>query len=223
MESSQYFSNIYSKFWMKQTHVYGFDPYCQGLVRLIQETSPRQAFEVGIGTGWPIASTLKENGITVDGCDIAESLVNQARQALNNKDGIWVGEVTQYQGEPLYDTVYCLRVSWCIPDFYSVIDKMLSMTVPGGTVIFDIMDKYSSISMKTRWSLLVNKYYNFLGVDVDTDKTLGAAYGLFWLSPGRVKRYLERRNITYRALRNKDLDYIHKNKVVFVCRKGDKA
>lgn len=74
MDETQYYKNVYSKFWVNQTKKYGYSQYEQNLVHLIARSNPQRVFEVGIGTGWPIATALKEKEIKVDGCDIAESL-----------------------------------------------------------------------------------------------------------------------------------------------------
>ena len=85
-------------------------------------------WSTGVGTGWPIGTALKEKGITVDGCDLAESSVALARKELENESGIWTGDVLSYEGQAQYDVVYCVRASWYIPDFYATVSKMITMT-----------------------------------------------------------------------------------------------
>ena len=91
----QYYKNEYSKFWEKQTKIYGYGRYEQYLVKIIAQSSPKKVFEVGIGTGWPIGVSLKNLGVEVDGCDIADSLVCLARENLDNEKGIYVGDVME--------------------------------------------------------------------------------------------------------------------------------
>ena len=106
MNETQYYKTIYSKFWVKQTKKYGYGKYEQYLVRLVLDSKPKTAFEVGIGTGWPIATSLKEQGVTIDGCDIAESSVALAQKALDNDTGIWAGDVLEFDHDTHYDVTY---------------------------------------------------------------------------------------------------------------------
>ena len=98
MEEMNYYKTVYDKFWVNQTKLYGYGPYERKLVNLIADCSPERVFEVGIGTGWPIGSALKEKGIKIDGCDVAQELVALARESLDNAEGIWMGEVTEFHG-----------------------------------------------------------------------------------------------------------------------------
>lgn len=220
MDEIQYYRTVYNKFWVEQVKKYGYMKYEQNLVRIIAETSPQKVFEVGIGTGWPIGTALKEKGIEVDGCDIAESLIVLAQQALNNEKGIWSGEVYEYNGEDeIYDVTYCVRASWIIPDFYKIIKKMISMTKPGGYIIFDVMDKNSLYCLKFRWENLKEKYYKFLGIDIDADEK----YGQHYMSIIGMKRFLKKNGLSYQYWGERKLTHnkdIHNTpKVVFCCRK----
>ena len=87
MDEKKYYKEIYSKFWVNQTKKYGYSTYEQNIVRLVSKSTPKKVFEVGIGTGWPIGNALKESGIEVDGCDIAESSVVLAQKKLKNENG----------------------------------------------------------------------------------------------------------------------------------------
>lgn len=118
MEEVQYYKTVYSKFWENQTKRYGYGLYERNLVRIILRSSPKKVFEVGIGTGWPIGAALKKEGVNIDGCDIAESSVALAQIELNNREGIWTGDVLDYEGNKKYDVTYCVRASWYIPSFF---------------------------------------------------------------------------------------------------------
>lgn len=217
MNETKYFSEIYNKFWENQTKKYGYAPYEQNLVRLISESSPEKVFEVGIGTGWPIGAALKEKGITVDGCDLAESAVALARKELENESGIWTGDVLSYKGQAQYDVVYCVRVSWCIPNFYATIAKMITMTKPGGKIVFDVMDKDSRCCVKIRWRMVKESYYRFLGINLDE------LYGTHFISLHRMKSFLRKKGLSYQCWGERELtgnpDKANTPKVVFSCRK----
>lgn len=218
MEEVQYYKTVYNKFWEKQTKKYGYGAYEQNLVRLILASNPKKVFEVGIGTGWPIGAALKEKDIAIDGCDVAESSIALAQKELDNEKGIWVGDVMEYGGEKeAYDVAYCVRVSWYIPNFYQTVKKMISMTKPGGYVIFDVMDKNSLCCLKVRWQHAKENYYKFLGIDVDEK------YGQHFISLWTMKKFLKRNGLTYQYWGEREIthseDKEHTPKVVFCCRK----
>lgn len=218
MEEIQYYKEVYSKFWKSQTKKYGYAAYERNLVRLIADSMPGRVFEVGIGTGWPIGAALKEKGIKVDGCDIAESSVALAQKELDNTEGIWTGNVMDYKGEKeAYDVVYCVRASWYIPDFYRTVRKMVSMTKSGGYVIFDVMDKYSVHCLKAQKEELKEKYFRLLGINVE--ERFGNHFICLW----RMKKFLKRNGLTYECQSEREIthnrDLKHAPKVVFCCRK----
>ncbi len=217
MHETKYFNEIYNKFWENQTKKYGFAPYEQNLVKLISRSLPEKVFEVGIGTGWPIGTALNERGIIVDGCDLAESSVALAKKELGNESGIWTGDVLSYEGQAQYDVVYCVRVSWYIPDFYATVKKMITMTKPGGTIVFDVMDKNSLCCMKIRWHLLIESYYRFLGINLDE------VYGAHFINLNKMKSFLKKNRLSYQFWGEREItgskDKFNTPKVVFVCRK----
>lgn len=218
MEETQYYKTVYSKFWKNQTKKYGYSVYERNLVRLIADSAPARVFEVGIGTGWPIGAALKEKGIRVDGCDIAESSVALAQKELENAEGIWTGDVMEYSGEKgVYDVVYCVRASWYIPDFYQTVRQMASMTRPGGTIIFDVMDKYSTHCLNVQKEAIKEKYFRFLGIHVEEN------YGQHFICLWRMKRFLRQNGLSYECWNEREItgssDRKHTPKVVFCCRK----
>lgn len=219
MDEVQYYKNVYSKYWVNQTKKYGYGAYEQNLVRLILKPHPRKVFEVGIGTGWPIGAALKEKGVEIDGCDVAESSIALAQKELDNEKGIWVGDIMEYKGEEeAYDVTYCVRASWYIPDFYTTLKKMISMTKPGGYVIFDIMDKNSLCCLKSGWQHVKENYYKFLGIDVDEK------YGQHFMSIMGMRKFLKKNRLSYQYWGERELthnkDIYNTPKVVFCCRKG---
>jgi len=217
MNENKYFNETYNKFWENQTKKYGYAQYEQYLVKLISKSNPKRVFEVGIGTGWPIGAALKKKGIMIDGCDLAESSVALARKELGNDTGIWVGDIISYSGKQRYDVVYCVRVSWYIPDFYATLTKMFSMTKPGGYIVFDVLDKNNLCSLKIRWCLLKEKYYKFLGIDIEE------TYGTHFINICKMKIFLKKKGLPYECWRESkitgDRDRFNTPKVVFLCRK----
>lgn len=217
MKEIQYYKNIYSKFWVNQTKKYGYGIYEQNLVKLISKPSPRKVFEVGIGTGWPIGAALKKKGIDVDGCDVAGRLAVMAQKELGNEEGIFVGDVKEYQGDFLYDVTYCVRASWYIPDFYATLKKMAEMTKPGGYIVFDIMNRDSLYCLWSRLRGIGERCRKFFGSDIDE------RYGTYYLSIAEIKKYLKENGLIYKYWGERELthsrDKVHTPKVVFMCRK----
>ncbi|MCM1182622.1 MAG: class I SAM-dependent methyltransferase [Roseburia sp.] len=218
MDEIQYYKTVYNKYWASQTKKYGYGLYEQNLVNLILKSKPKKVFEVGIGTGWPIGAALKNKGIEIDGCDVAESSIALAQKELGNEKGIWVGDVKEYSGaEEVYDVTYCVRASWYIPDFYQTVKKMASMTKPGGYVIFDIMDRYNVFCLNAKRTEIKERYFRFLGIDTEE------RFGQHFISPWRMKRFLKRIGLTYQCRREREIthneDKMHTPKVVFCCRK----
>lgn len=217
MDEVQYYSEVYNKFWEKQTQKYGYSVYEKNLVRLIARPHPKNVFEVGIGTGWPIGAALKKKGIRVCGCDLAGSAVLSARKLLENEDGIWTGDVLSYEGKEQFDVVYCVRASWCIPNYYATLKKMISMTLPGGYIVFDIMDSFSLYCMRLNLQKLADKYFRLWGAERDE------IYGQHFINPVRMKLFLRKNGLRYRCWGEREItmntDILNTPKIVFVCRR----
>lgn len=217
MNEVRYFNEVYNKFWESQTRKYGYGDYEKNLVRLIARSRPKSVFEVGIGTGWPIGAALKEKGIRVCGCDLAESAVLSARESLGSQDGIWAGDVLSYEGEERFDVVYCVRASWYIPDYYATLKKMISMTKPRGYIVFDIMDNFSLYCMRLNAYKLVDKYFRLWGWERD------GVYGQHFINPVRMKLFLRKNGLRYRCWGEREItksrDVWNTPKIVFLCRR----
>ena len=90
--------------------------YDQKLIDLVDKTlisgSNRLILEVGIGTGWPMASSLASLNYDVYGIDISEDLINQC---LNDYPGIHAevcdAENLLYENDR-FDLVYCFHSTW---------------------------------------------------------------------------------------------------------------
>ena len=214
---NEYYKNVYSQFWMKQTKIYGIGEYEKIIITEILKCNPDTVFEVGIGTGWPIASMLrqKRKDILINGCDIAEMLVDEAKRTLNVNDGIWTGDIANLNISQKYDVCYCVRSSWYIPDFYKKIEKMIDITKSGGYIIFDIMDDRSLYYYKQQNVRFQNRLFNWVGIEVDE------APSLKFYSCKKVRRLLKKKGITYECFGERDItsnkDYFNTPKKLYVC------
>lgn len=147
-----YFETTYSEFWKKQSQVYGKqkDDGLDKIIEILKGLHAKTAFEVGIGTGWPIASDLNDIGTDISGCDVAESLIRAAQEKYPQMK-LYVGDIWQVPfEEEKYDLVYCIRSSWYMKDFLNVISKMLEVTNYGGTVVFNILNSRNPLNRKAR-------------------------------------------------------------------------
>lgn len=142
MNKEEYFEKVYSSFWHNQVKKYGYTQYEDFAIKKMLKNEPKTAFEVGIGTGWPMAVTIKEQNIQVSGCDISKSLIEEAKGNLKDAE-LYVGELLDLNIEKKFDLVYCFRTSWYIKDFYQMLIKMSEMTNEGGLLLFDIFNIFS--------------------------------------------------------------------------------
>lgn len=94
---------------------------------------------------------------------------------------------------------------------------MISMTKPGGYIIFDVMDRDSLCCRKLRWSHIKQKYYKFLGIDMDE------TYGNHFVSILGMRMFLRLEGLSYQYWGEREVTHnedIHNTpKVVFYCRK----
>lgn len=94
---------------------------------------------------------------------------------------------------------------------------MISMTKPGGYIVFDVMDKNSLCCLKCRWNSIKEKYFKLLGIHVDEQ------YGEHFVSLWRLKIFLKKEGLSYHYWREQEItknkDIFNTPKVVFCCRK----
>lgn len=145
---NNYFEHVYSKFWTETSKAYGLEDGVDSIIEILQQLHGESAFEVGIGTGWPIADSLLKSGVKMSGCDISSSLVEQTRKTYPDMD-LFTGTIWDINKSALrnvkYDIVYCIRSSWYMQDFLRVIQKMLHMTRKNGYVVFNIINRQNQI------------------------------------------------------------------------------
>ncbi len=161
----EYLETQYADFWKDQTHKYGINAWEQKIIDVILESGPKVCFEVGIGTGYPIATTLLEKGVETDGCDLAESSVKEACTRLGREYGrqIFTGDLMEIDIKNSYDAVYCVRSSWYMETdhFLEVLDKMIGIAKSGGTIVFDYMD--SAYKHFFIWGIIKGRIISFPG------------------------------------------------------------
>ncbi len=147
-----YFETRYSEFWKEQSKIYGKqeDEGLDKIIEMLRGLHAKTAFEIGIGTGWPIASELYEDGTVVSGCDVSESLIRLAQKNYPEMN-LYVGDIWQvpFEGKK-YDLVYCIRSSWFMKDFLNVILKMLDIVNTGGTVVFNVLNGCNASNRKAK-------------------------------------------------------------------------
>ena len=160
---NNYFENVYSKFWTETSKAYGLEDGVDSIIEILQQLHGESAFEVGIGTGWPIADSLLKSGVKMSGCDISSSLVEQARKTYPDMD-LFTGTIWDINKSALrnvkYDIVYCIRSSWYMQDFLRVIQKMLHMTRKNGYVVFNIINRQNQDNKK---ALAKNRFQRVKG------------------------------------------------------------
>ena len=160
---NNYFENVYSKFWTETSKAYGLEDGVDSIIEILQQLHGESAFEVGIGTGWPIADSLLKSGVKMSGCDISSSLVEQTRKTYSDMD-LFTGTIWDINKSALrnvkYDIVYCIRSSWYMQDFLRVIQKMLHMTRKNGYVVFNIINRQNQDNKK---ALAKNRFQRVKG------------------------------------------------------------
>ena len=139
----QYMRTTYSSFWINQVQKYGFLDYHSNLLNVINSLSlPTKGYmlEVGVGTGWPFATTLADQEHTVVGVDLSENLVREAQAQPGNVLGV-IGDAESLPlADESFNLVYCFQSTWYFPNLDQAISEMVRVTRPGGTLLFDVMN-----------------------------------------------------------------------------------
>lgn len=222
MNREEYFEKVYASFWHNQVKKYGITQYEDFALRKMLENKPKTAFEVGIGTGWPMAVTLnKEKNVQVSGCDISQSLVEEARENLKDTE-LYVGELFNLDIEKKFDLVYCFRTSWYIKDFYKMLIQMSDMTNDGGMIFFDIFDKSSFQYLKHLCHRVYNRMIWCAGFILGRD--IVKQPDNYYFNIKKIKNILKEFNIE--VYRQHEILNIKKRlnqaKVMFVCVKKNR-
>jgi SAM-dependent methyltransferase len=130
--------------WIKSAHKYGLAKYHRILIDYISSlkttVTSNLVLDIGVGNGFPFASSLSEKGFQVAGVDISENLVEECRQNYPKIDAqVADAEALPYENDK-YSIVYCFQSSWCMPAIEKVINEMVRVTAKDGYVLFDIMN-----------------------------------------------------------------------------------
>lgn len=213
-----YFNSIYDVIWERKTKFYGFAKYEKFIVHEIIKRNPDKVFEVGIGNAWPIGMALKKKNIRVFGCDVSKKLVEAAHQNLNCNEGIYVGELKDIVLKEKFDTVYCVRTSWYITDFYQVLERMFSIVENDGYVIFDIMERESLYFGKQVMDQIKTIIKKYMGLKEENRRRL------FFYSRFEIEKYLRKNKISYYCFNERLIehsnDYANTPKRIYICKKG---
>ena len=140
-----YMRGAYSKYWMKaRTETYGVMDYDLSLIELIDNTlksdKERLLLDVGIGTGYPIASSLAALNYDISGVDISSRLIKKCLEDNPDIHAV-VGDAENmtYEADS-FDLVYCLHSSWLMPNFLKALSSMFRVTRENGFILIDIMN-----------------------------------------------------------------------------------
>lgn len=221
MSREEILKNNYAMFWEKQSYLYGVGDVEKYVFRRIAEFNPKDAFEIGIGNGFPYATHLQESGVLVSGCDIAPLSVWNAKKNLkleHEKNRIICGDINQIDIPRQFDLVYCLRSSWYIPDFLATIRKMAGMTRPGGVILFDIMDSTSFMAVK---DFMLRKLPKWL-VKIYIDLPILDELGTIFHSKKKIEKLLNTLGYNFEVINENKIEKVKRmknQKVMFVCRK----
>jgi SAM-dependent methyltransferase len=150
--------DAYSDFWKEKVREYGLKDGLDKIIDILKELDAKDYFELGIGTGWPIASELLNAGKNIYGCDLsAQSVLNAVNDFPQLYGRVYAGTINDYERLDVheYDCVYCIRSSWHMKDFpQRELKSMLELTKPGGYVVFNIINRESSLNKKSVRSIL---------------------------------------------------------------------
>lgn len=209
---NNYFEHVYSKFWKETSKKYGMEDGIDSIIEILQELKGETAFEVGIGTGWPLADSLQKTGVQMSGCDIAVSLIEQTKKEYPNMDvfagTIWEVRDIKKGNFPQYDIVYCIRSSWYMKDFLKVIEQMLYMTKSDGYVVFNILNRQNQENkttlMKSRFTHIKGRIEGALKVLL-FNRDYFAACPIFYYTKTEVESVLSTKNVQWQVVSSNQL------------------
>lgn len=141
-----YFREAYAKYWIKvRAETYGVMDYDLLLIELIDKTLKRNTesllLDVGIGTGFPIASSLASLNYDISGIDISSHLIKKCLEDNPNIHAEVGDAENMHYAANSFDLVYCFHTSWVIPDFLKALTSMFRVTRKNGIVLIDTINK----------------------------------------------------------------------------------
>lgn len=104
---------------------------------------------------------LQLNGFDVFGIDIAISLIKKCRDTSLELKGV-VGDAEKLPfKDKSFSLTYCFQSSWYLPNIEDAIKEMFRVTMEGGIICFDVMNKWSpNIIYRVYYSSFKNRLLN---------------------------------------------------------------
>ncbi len=147
---NEYMKGAYANYWSHaRNKVYGSMPYDHALIELVlaiaesQKSNFKNLFEVGIGTGWPIAATISKNGFNISGADIAAALIEKCNRDWPDIQAEVADAVDLHYSDSSFDLTYCFHSSWYFSDLPKAISEMCRVTCSNGYVLIDVMNLHN--------------------------------------------------------------------------------
>ena len=127
--------------------------------------------EVGVGTGWPIASTLSERGQKVYGVDIASTLIKKCNNVSPKIKAEVCDASALHYDDNMFDVTYSVHFSWFFSDLTKSIAEMCRVTNDQGNILIDIMNVNNPL-IKKIYQRHVFENANVLGKTYKTMKNV---------------------------------------------------
>jgi ubiquinone/menaquinone biosynthesis C-methylase UbiE len=149
--------------------------YDLSLIALVDDTlnsdKERLILDVGIGTGWPIASSLLSLDYKISGVDISSSLINKCLEDHPNiHSEVGDSENMPHESES-FDLVYCFHSSSLFPDLMKAIYEMFRVRKKSGVVLIDMLN-INNWGVNKNFQQHVFENSNFIGILFKTVKNL---------------------------------------------------
>lgn len=146
-QKKTYFLNEYPKIWSNYVNIYGYGQYQRDLVKLVVSQKDflphNRILESCIGTGYPLALALQQNGFDVFGIDIAISLIKECRSNSSEIKCVVADAEKLPFKDGTFSLTYCFQSSWYLPNIEDAIGEMFRVTIQGGIICLDIMNGLS--------------------------------------------------------------------------------
>lgn len=197
-QKKDYFLDAYPEIWRNQVTIYGYGEYQRALVRLIvpqKDFLPHnRILESCIGTGYPIALNLQQNGFDVFGVDIAISLIIRCRKnSLEIKSVVGDAEKLPFKDKS-FSLTYCFQSSWYLPNIEDALREMFRVTMDGGIICFDVMNKWSpNILYTVYFSEFKNRLLNIFQRILRKESRFSENYRTA-SSPKKINKILKKMN-----------------------------
>lgn len=172
--------------------------YQKSLVDFVAEflPAPGKCLDVGIGSAEPAAVAFVKLGYDVSGIDVSEAQIERVRATFPEIDAR-VGDSNKIEfSADTFDLVYSFESSWYFDNIKQSIDEMIGVTKEGGSIVFDIRNKYNPLCPKYFFRHLIKKAMpGFLYELLMKRKKYNTPFQ--WTSPFEVKHYLKQNGWEY--------------------------